>query len=221
MIINARSMNFRISRVPPSYFLMLILSITAFALPGNIYISDLYSAAKTVIPDKRISLFYNRVSFVPPAGLKQLASKQVTAKFSNDEGIRYVFANGSGKGKVLIYVADIDMKPEQLSEVKGFVERMHRDYSGWVASEMVTINGRQWFHFEWKKPVLDDLALLAPPANHGEPAEVRDNRPLYYNEFTTSFNGKPLRFVFESLVNEYPQVKEAFMKSAQTIHIKG
>ena len=109
---------------------------------------------------------------------------------------------------------------EKLEEVKQFVERTHRNYSSWKTSEIVEMNGRKWFHFEWEKPKPSDLELLVPFPEDGKPTETPDATQHHYQEYTTSFRDKLLRFVFEADVKEYPQLKDTFLKSIQTIQIK-
>jgi len=69
-----------------------------------------------------------------------------------------------------------------------------------LSEEVVTINGRQWVHFE----VLSEVPDIA----------------LHNHQYTTSFNGGALVVGFNSTPQEYPQFKDAFLKSAQSIEVK-
>lgn len=200
------------------YILALMLAV--FVLPGCTRTENGNVGTQAVISKDKVSLFDKRVMFVPPPGLKQLAPDAIKANFPDDEFLRYAFAADAGEAAVLVYLlSDVALTPDELPKVKKFVEGTHRDYSGWLTSEIATVNGRPWFYFEWKKPDLGELGKLVPPAPiEGEPTPVpADDRIFHYNEYTTSFNGKALRFVFKSLEDEYPKLKDAFAKSASSI----
>jgi len=87
-----------------------------------------------------------------------------------------------------------------LARIKGFVERTQGRYFPWITSEIVTVNGKQWFHYEWQKALSDELeGLVAPPPPDDEvqPESTPDNRPFRYNEWSTLFDRKLLQFVFQ------------------------
>lgn len=196
------------------------LYVSSCTLAGNNSAGSSQTSTSSI--SERTDLFDGRVSFMPPKGLKQLTPAVMIAKFPDENELKYAFANDSDSAKISVYrVNGTELKQDELERIKRFVEGTHREYSGWLVSEIITINGRQWLHFEWKKPVIDDLALVAPPPIDGEPTPTpQDNRPIHYNEYTTSFDNSPLRFVFETLADDYPKVKDDFAKSAASIRIK-
>jgi hypothetical protein len=97
----------------------------------------------------------------------------------------------------------IPLKPEELED---FVYANHRLLSmaieevQFLAEEVVTINGRQWVHFE----VMSEVPGV----------------DLHNHQYTTSFNGGALVFGFNSTNKDYPQNKDALLKSAQSIEIR-
>lgn len=199
---------------------ILAVTLVVFVLPSCTQTGKGNVVTEAVISKDKVSLFDKRVTFIPPPGLKQLEPAEVTAKFPNEEFLRYAFAADAGQGAVLVYlVSDLPLAPDELPKVQRFVEGTQRDYSGWLTSEIVTTNSRRWFHFEWRTPDLSEFGELVPPAPlEGEATpEPRDDRIFHYNEYTTSFDDKPLRFVFQSLEDEYPKLKDAFAKSASSI----
>lgn len=186
-------------------FLFLVLSMsvvaTACGSKGN---SPAGAAPNTASNAGRVPLGDARVSFIPPPNLKQLTKEQIAAsKFSKGKPPDYVFANDSQSVTVGVVLNFIPLKPDELED---YVYANHRLLSMAIedvqfqAEEVVTINGRKWVHFEVTSEV-PDIALH----NH---------------QYTTSFNGGALVIGFNSTPQEYPQVKDAFLKSAQSIEVK-
>ncbi len=204
-------------------FYIFVMMLVVFLPSGCTQTGNENIATQAVDSKDKVSLFDNRVTFVPPPGLKQLGADAIKAKFPTEEFLRYAFAADAGNGEVLVYLmSDAALAPDELPKVQRFAEGTHRDYSGWLTSEIVNMNGRDWFHFEWKNPVMSELdKLVPPPPAEGEPTPVpTDDRLFHYNEYTTSFDGKHLRFVFKSLENEYPKLKDVFAKSASSLEAR-
>lgn len=179
------------------------------------------STANPAETDRRISLFDGRVSFIPPDGFKPVKQEQLKMKLAENDPPKHIFANESQSAVVMIYAGDHDLEPHQLIEIKRFVEGMHRNYSGWITSEIIEMNGRQWFHFDSEDPVIDGpLATLVAPTEDGAEPEVLEEKRKRHRAYTTVFNGKNLGFAFESEIDEYPQFKDAFNKSIQTIQVR-
>lgn len=154
--------------------------------------------------DGRVPLGDGRVSFIPPANLKPLTKDQIaSSKFSKTQPPQHVFANDRQSVSVAITFLSMELAPEQLAEFKDSMERLlSRAISDvqWKAREIVVINGRKWVHLE--------VASEAP------------DEDLHNHQYTTSFDGRALVFGFNSTVKEYPQVKDALLRSAQTIQVK-
>lgn len=152
----------------------------------------------------RINLGDGRVSFISPPNLHQLTKEQIaTSKFGGAKPADYVFANQSQTATVGVVFNFVELAPDQLEDyidANGRLLSMAIPDVQFVASKLVTINGRRWVHFE--------IISEAPQAN------------LHNHQYTTSFNGGALVFGFNSTVNEYEQYKDEFLKSAQSIIIK-
>lgn len=191
----------RLNRKLCNILLFTTLALTACAASSN---SSNANAALTDGPaDGRVPLGDGRVSFIPPANLKPLTKDQIASSgYKNQPGIK-VFANDGQTVSVAVSFLSMELAPEQFSEYKESMERllsrMIPDVQ-WVAREFVVINGRKWIHLE--------VASEAPDAN------------LHNHQYTTSFDKHALVFGFNSTVKEYPQVKDAFLRSAQTIQVK-
>lgn len=156
-------------------------------------------------PDEgRVKLGDSRVSFVPPPALKQLTKEQIAAsKFSKGKPPDYLFANESQSVTIGVVFNFIPLTPDQLQEYKDANHRlltMAIEDVEFLAEEIVTINGRQWVHFEVKSDVPD--------------------LDLHNHQYTTSFEGGALVLGFNSTAKEYPQLKDAYLKSAQSIMVK-
>jgi hypothetical protein len=158
----------------------------------------------TAFDEGRVKIGDGRVSFVPPSTLKQLTKDQIAAsRFSKDKSPDYLFANDSQSVTIGVVFNFIELAPDQLEEYKDASHRlltMAIEDVQFLADEMVTINGRQWVHFEVKSD--------APDVD------------LHNHQYSTSFDGGALVFGFNSTAKEYPQFKDAFWKSAQSIVVK-
>jgi len=184
-------------------FMLLIISVVVAAC-GNQGNSPASTGPAAGPGNGRVPLGDGRISFVPPTNLKQLTKEQIAAsKFSKGKPPDYVFANDSQSATVGVVLNFIPLKPDELED---YVYANHRLLSmaiedvEFLAEEIVTINGRQWVHFE----VLSKVPDIA----------------LHNHQYTTSFNGGALVIGFNSTPQEYPQFKDAFLKSAQSIEVK-
>ena len=167
-----------------------------------------------------VSLFEGRVTFEPPPGLVQLTPRQMKRVVGSQADLRFAFSNKGGTEQVLVYVPDVYAGEDELATIKGFVERLHKDYSGWITSELITMNERKWFHFEWQKPPESELSSLVAPAGIKERAKPVKTEARFFDEYTTYFANHPLRFVFQSTSDGGSQVKDAFAKSSATISVR-
>lgn len=224
MLINRKITKIIKAAVPVYLYLLIFFAgscSTAKAPNTNAGLSANTQNSNAQKSDKRISLFDDRVSFIPPDGFKPLPAAQVKRKMADNESRDNIFSNESQTAYIKINFGEVLLKPSMLPEVKKFVEGMHRNYSGWITSEIIEISGRQWFHFEWEKPAADGTLVAPPVAPDGaEESEIVDEKPVRYREYTTSLNEQKLSIIFESDAPEYQQIKEAFNKSIQTIQIK-
>ena len=136
--------------------------------------------------------------------LQLLTKEQIAAsKFSKSKPPDYLFANESQTVTIGVVFNFIPLAPDQLEEYKDASHRlltMAIEDVQFLAEEIVTINDRQWVHFEVKSDV--------PDLN------------LHNHQYATSFDGGALVFGFNSTSKEYPQFKDAFLKSAQSIIVK-
>jgi hypothetical protein len=188
-----------------SLFVVFVV-ITAFvaAACGNKGSSPASTTAASGPGNGRVALGDGRVSFIPPENLKQLTKEQIAAsKFSKGKPPDYVFANDSQSVTVGVVLNFIPLKPDELED---YVYANHRLLSmaiedvQFLTEEVVTINGRKWVHFE----VMSEVPDIA----------------LHNHQYTTSFNSGALVIGFNSTPQEYPQFKDAFLKSAQSIEVK-
>jgi hypothetical protein len=178
------------------------LFLTACAASSHVNSANLSSPP--VQTEARLALLDGRVSFVPPPNLKPLTKDQIaSSRFSKSDPPQHVFANDPQTVSAAISLLALDLSPEHLPEYKESMERLLAraipDVQ-WIAREIVVINGRKWVHLE--------VASEDPDAD------------LHNHQYTTSFAGRALVFGFNSTIKEYPQVKDAFLKSAQTIQVK-
>ncbi len=173
-------------------------------------------------PGSRILVFDDQVSFELPKDFKALPQEKLKKTLSDDSFRKHIFSNADQTGLVFIYLEDFELKPEDLPEVKNFVDGLNRNDSSRIISEMTEINGNKWFHFEWedaKNVEIEELVAPVPP--EGEVAAPTPERThSHVHEYTTSFRNKLLRFVFEADVTSYPSIKDAFMKSSRTLKIR-
>lgn len=207
------------AKITIAFYLFLLIFLTGSCSSSAALSASNNSNSNTQKTDKRISLFDNRVSFVPPDGFKPVKIEEVKKKLADNDAPKNIFANENQSAYITIYFGDFDLEDNQLNDTKKFVEGTHRNFSSWKTSEIIELNGKQWFHFEWEKPAADKN-LVAPVAPDEEKKPEVEEKPIYYREYTTSLNKKNLRFVFEAATKDYPQIKEAFNKSIQTIQVK-
>ena len=170
---------------------------------------------------EQIMLFDNRVSFVPPDGFKLMKEEQLKKKLPEYNPPRHIFANQSQSAFVLIFVnEEIEFEPGYLVEKKGFDERNNIKVPGSITSEIIKMNGRQWFHFEWEISTPDDTLVAPVPRETDAAPEIWDEKTVRSRAYTTVFDRKLLSFVFQAKVKEYPQVKDIFSKSIRSIRVR-
>ena len=156
----------------------------------------------TRLADARVQLGDGRVSFIAPGDLKPLTKDQIaSSKFSKAKPPDHVFTNHNQY--VAITFSFMPLAADQLSEYKEtsvrFLSRLDPE-SQLLESEIVTINGTKWVHLEV--------------------ANAQSDVDTHYHSYTTSLDRGALVFAFVSTVGDYPNVKDAFLKSAQTIQVK-
>lgn len=158
--------------------------------------------AQSVIANERVALVDGRVSFIPPAGFKQLSKEEIAQKYFRGNPPQYVFANETLTTTVAVTFSNAKVSPEQLPEYKEAMEAMlPRLIPGlqWLKREIVELSGRKWFHLEMTSHAIDT--------------------DIHNHLYSTSFDGRALIFGFNSTVKEYPKMKEALEKSVQTIKL--
>lgn len=181
------------------HLIILTLLLLAACSKGN---SD--SSSSPASDEGRVKLGDGRVSFIPPPALKELTKEQIAAsKFAKDKPPDHLFANESQTVTVGVVFNFIELAPDQLEDYRDANHRLltmaNKDVE-FLTVEIVPINDRDWVHFEIKSD--------APDVD------------LHNHQYTTSFNGGALVFGFNSTVKEYPQFKDAFLKSAQSLIVK-
>lgn len=182
--------------------------------------SEAQNAAKM---DEQVSLLDGRISFVPPAGFKTSTKAQLNRKLPDNSNPLLILANADQTADITVnYDDDLALRSNQLPEVKKFTEGTFRAAGmQWLKSEIVEMNGRQWFHFEWESRVSELSNLVAPPEpGSNKTPETKEEKPAHYHEYSTVYDGKILSFAYVAQVKEHPQLKDDFMKSVQTIRLK-
>jgi hypothetical protein len=162
-----------------------------------------FVSAQPILAVERFKLGDGRVSFIPPAGFKQLTKEEIAKKYFRGNPPQYVFGNETLSVNVAVTFSNANVSSEQLPEYKEAMEELlPRLIPGlkWLKRELIEIDGRKWCHFE-----LTSYALDTDIHNH-----------LY----STSLDGKVLTFGFNSTVREYPQVKENLEESFRSIRIE-
>ena len=212
-----------IKTAAPVYLCLLIFFAgscsTAKAPNTNTELSANTQNSNTQKSEQRTSLFDGRFSFVLPDGFKLLPPAQIKRKMADNASRDNIFSNESQTAYIRISFGEPPLKPEDLPEVKRFAEGMQRNLFPWITSEIIEMNGRKWFYFEWEKPGDDGSKLQVPRADGTIPESVPE-KPVHYREYRTSLNEQMLQIIFEADAGEYQQIKEAFNKSIQTIQIK-
>jgi hypothetical protein len=202
----------------------LISFVMACASAGSSNLNTVSTPANSVNPDDRLSIFDGDVSFIPPSGFKLLTKDQLKRDLPDKANLVLIIANADQTGSITVgYDDGMNFQPEQLAEIKKLTEGTFRaSKAEWITSEIVEINGKQWFHFEWEKADTDDLSkLVAPELSEGEKTlKTRDEAPIRFHEYSTIFKGKLLGFAFDAHVNQYTQLKDGYIKSINTIQIK-
>jgi hypothetical protein len=152
---------------------------------------------------ERVKLGDGRVSFVPPAGFKQLTKEEIATKYFRGNPPQYVFGNESLSVNVSVTFSSAKVSSEQLLEYKEAMEKMlPRLIPGleWLKRELIYLNGRKWCHLEMTSHAIDT--------------------DVHNHLYITSFDGKALIFGFNSTVKEYPQMKETLEESFRSIKLE-
>lgn len=163
-----------------------------------------FLCAPPVFAVERVTLGDGRVSFVPPAGFKQLTKEEIAKKYFRGNPPQYVFGIRSLSVNVAVTFSNAKVSPEQLPEYKEAMEEMlPRLIPGlqWLTRELIDVDGRKWFHLEMTSYAIDT--------------------DIHNHLYATSFDGKLLIFGFNSTVKEYSQMKEPLEKSFRSIKLNG
>ena len=158
--------------------------------------------AQPAVANERVRLGDGRVSFIPPAGFRQLTKEEIARKYFRGNPPQYVFANETLTTTVAVTFSNAKVSPEQLPEYKQAMEAMlPRLIPGlqWLTREVVELSGRKWFHLEMTSHAVDT--------------------DIHNHLYSTSFDGKALTFGFNSTVKEYPKMKEVLGKSVRSIKL--
>ena len=239
MMFNERKIKNVVKAAIPVYLCLLMFLTgscsTAPASNPNAALSSNNNNSNAGKAEQRVSLFDNRVSFALPAGFKHLPAAEIKRELPDNAARDNIYSNADQTAYISSNLdRDMPFETAQLSEMKGFVERLHKNYSGWKTSEIIELNGRQWFHFEYEKPVASELGKLVAPVETDEPdpnsnvnavkekkkPEVKNDKPIYFRSYTTSLSGQMFTITFEADADKYPQVKEAFNETIKTIRLK-
>ncbi|MFL6373390.1 MAG: hypothetical protein ACJ73D_01865, partial [Pyrinomonadaceae bacterium] len=123
---------------------------------------------------------------------------------------------------LVTYNDDLELAPADLARVKGLTERTQHDLLPWITSEIVEMNGRQWWNFETEDPVPSELGSLVVPDEPGKAkaAPTPKQERMHRNAYSTIFKNKLLAFTFESSIANSQRLKDSFGKSIQSIQIK-
>ena len=221
-MLKGKKMKLSIQLIASVYLCTLLSFVMACTSAGRADKNTMTVSAQAINQDKQISFFDNQVSFIPPAGFKTLNKKQLKRDSPDNANPGLILSNADQTGSITFEIDDgMQFQPTQLAEVKKFTEGIHRNYSGWITSEVVEINGKQWYHFEYVTPETDELAkLVAPPEKGEKPQRTPDDTSYHYHTYSTVFNGKLLSFGFDARVEHYSRLKDDYIKSIKSIQIK-
>ncbi|NJM58926.1 MAG: hypothetical protein HC857_18075 [Synechococcales cyanobacterium RU_4_20] len=133
--------------------------------------------------ENRVYLAERQISFVPPPNFTVMSNEEINLKFPGSMPPQYAYGNDRRNVSIGISFSDIDLAPEQLAEVRQFLESyLEEAVPGfeWVARDYEMIAGTRWIKLEFISQALD----------------TKVHNDLYI----TSFKGKLLGFNFNSVV---------------------
>ena len=150
----------------------------------------------------RVSLNAGRLSFEVPAGFRALTADEIAFKYPKANPPQYVYADPRAAVSIAVTFSQNAVTLDRLPDLKSAMEQMlPRLVPGleWITRETVRINGRPWIHFE-----LFSFAIDTEIHNH---------------MYLTAFDGKMLGINMNSTVDAYPRVRDALVRSRNSIRV--
>lgn len=129
----------------------------------------------------RVYLANQQISFVPPVGFTPMSTQEIETKFPGAMPPQHAYGNATRDVSVGVSVSDIPLAPEQLPEVKAFLEDyLENSVPGfqWLEHDFVNLGGQDWIKLEFLS----------------EAPEQRIHNDMYI----TSLQGKLLGFNFNA-----------------------
>lgn len=156
------------------------------AAPSEAEISDEATpdADAAAAESERIYLAERQISFVLPDGFTAMSSDEINLKFPGSMPPQFAYGNERRNVSIGVSLSDIDLAPEQLPEVRQFLESfLEESVPGfdWVARDYENIGGNRWIKLEFISQALDTQ--------------------VHNDLYITSFKGKLLGFNFNSVLD--------------------
>lgn len=129
----------------------------------------------------RVYLANQQISFVPPIGFTPMSPMEIESKFPGAMPPQYAYGNAARDVSVGVSVSNIPLTPDQLPEVKTFLEEyLETSVPGfqWLEHDFVNLGGQDWIKLEFLS----------------EAPEQRIHNDMYI----TSLQGKLLGFNFNA-----------------------
>lgn len=99
------------------------------------------------------SMVEGRVSLLMPAGLELMDEEALAFKYPSDRRPTQVYTDESGMLNLIVNHTAESMAAEGLDQARQFTEEMFGKMdptAEWVASEMRTVQGREWFYLDFR-----------------------------------------------------------------------
>ena len=172
--------------------------------------SDASESLEEVTPDadaaaserERVYLAERQISFVLPDGFTAMSSEEINLKFPGSMPPQFAYGNDRRNVSIGVSLSDIDLAPEQLPEVRQFLESfLEESVPGfdWVSRDYENIGGSRWIKLEFISQALDTQ--------------------VHNDLYITSFKGKLLGFNFNSVLDMERVLRPQLNDSRSTIFL--
>jgi len=104
------------------------------------------------------ALLDGKLSLLVPASFKHMSEEMLRVKYPSERRPTTVLTNPEGTVNVAVNHTQNSLRPAQLSEAHAAMDQMFRNMypsAKWNQSEVVTINGRQFFVLDLRTPAID------------------------------------------------------------------
>ncbi len=148
----------------------------------------------------RVYLVDNQISFVPPQGFTAMSAAEISTKFPGSVPPQHAYGNVPRSVSIGVNFSDIDLAPEQLPEVRQFLESfLEESVPGfkWVARDYETMGGSRWIKLEFISQAMDTQ--------------------VHNDLYITSFQGKLLGFNFNSTLAMEKRMRPSLQASRDSI----